>query len=187
MQFQRFGPDPWRDKERPNAQVADALHCRRMASWEKTTSVRTTRLLELSRRHVPWRWHCNQRSQDSDTIHTKKESPTTDTWRTPRSWEMYAEGPRVRILAWNKWWHPWSCQQVWNMPIKFQSSQALRQHQRGTTTPLAHLGHWLVLLEQDWLPCDWWLFHQVHHCAETSEQLHALCDQRVWNGLYWIR
>ena len=112
MQFQQFGPDLWRDKERSNAQVADALHHRRMASWQKTTSMRTARLLELSRRHVPRRWHCNQRSQDSDTIHAKKESPTTDTWRTPRSREMYAEGLRVRILAWNKRWHPWSCQQV---------------------------------------------------------------------------
>ena len=157
-----------------------------MALWAKAVSTRTTHLLELSRRHVHWRWHCNQRSQNSHTFHTMKESLTTDTRRTPRSQEMYAEGLGVHILAWNKWQHPRSCGKMWHMPIEFQSSQALRECQRSSTTPMAHLRHWLVLLEQDWLPCDRWLLHQIHHCAKTSKQFHACRDQRTWNGLYWI-
>ena len=125
--------------------------------------MRTTHILELSRRHVHQRRHCNQRSQNSHTFHTMKESLTTDTRRTPRSREMYAEGPGVCILARNKWWHLQSCGKMWHMPSKFQSSQALREcQQSSTTTSMARLRHWFVLLEQDQLPHDQWLLHQVH-------------------------
>ena len=55
------------------------------------------------------------------------------------------------------------------MSSEFQSSQALRECQWSSTTPVAHLRHQFVLLEQDQLPHDQWLFHQIHHCMETSQ------------------
>ena len=54
--------------------IADAVHLKWMASWAKAASMRTIHLLELSRRHVHEDGIANQRSQNSHTFHTTKET-----------------------------------------------------------------------------------------------------------------
>ena len=134
MQFQRFGPDRWGNQERSYTQVADALHFRWMALWAKAASIEAPCLSELLGRPVHQRRNCNQGFQSSHTFHSVKESLAANTWRTPRSGKMYAESQRVRVLAWNKWWHPRSCGKMWNLPIKFKSSQADWKCQQSSTT-----------------------------------------------------
>ena len=143
--------------------------------------------------HVYWNYRedlsiedCNQGFQSPHTFHSVKESIAANTWRTPGSGKMYAESQGVCVLAWNKWQHPQSCGKMWNLPIKFQSSQANWKHQQSSTTPVAHPGNRSVLLEQDQLHHDWWLLYQIHHHQETSKQFHTQRDKGARDGFHRI-
>ena len=83
---------------------------------------------ELQGRSLCQEWDCNQGFQTSHAFHTLKESLEANTWRSPRSGKVHAEGKGVSVLARDQWWHPEGSGKVWNLPINFQSFQACRKH-----------------------------------------------------------
>ena len=124
-----------------------------MALWPKEASTRAPCVLELQGRSICWGWDCKQGFQTSHAFHTLKESHGADTWRSPRSGKVHAEGQGVSVLARDQWWHLGGSGKVWNLSGNFQICQTCWKHQWSSTTCMAYPGNWPVLLEQNWLSC----------------------------------
>ena len=90
------------------------------------------------------------------------------------------------VLARNQQWHMRDSGKVWNLPSLFQSSQTNWKCQWSSTTCMAYPWSWFVLLEQNWLPCGWWLFQQVPNCEENSKKFHTHGDKGIRDDLYRI-